>query len=339
MCFIAFDCEGPLTLNDNAFEFTSYLIPKGEYFFTQISRFDDYLAYIKAKPGYKAGDTLKLLLPFLRLFGATNKLLEEFSERTLSFLKGIPEVLPKLYKSLPLFIISTSYKPYLVALCKRLSLPYSQVFCTEVDLDRVILSNEEKRILRRFYEEIINYPLIELPREAKSPQDLSQQQRNILDRLEEIFFEEIWNLECGVFLREVNPIGGEEKARACALIADNLSVSLSEGFYCGDSITDVQALELIKKQGGISLSFNGNRYALKSAEFYALADHGYIFEDLVKIFRDKGPEGFRTTRLEVSPTFEFGCIPPEGTCEFLELVEKSETFRKKVRGEAIGSLG
>ncbi|MCS7150199.1 MAG: hypothetical protein RMI93_05625 [Caldimicrobium sp.] len=340
MSFIAFDCEGPLTLNDNAFEFTAQIVPKGDYFFTQISRFDDYLADIKRRQGYKAGDTLKLILPFLRLFGATNELLEEFSERTLLFLRGIPEVLTKIHKDVPIFIISTSYKPYLIALSKKLNFPLSQIFCTEVDLNTVTLSGEERKALEGFYREIISFPPIALPKDAKSSEDLDTDQRRVLDRLEEIFFEHIWNFDCGVFLREVNPIGGEEKARACVEISERVGVPLREGFYCGDSITDVQALGLLKVEGGVSLAFNGNRYALRSAEFYALADHGYIFEDLVRVFLAKGVAGLRDMGVNVvRNAFEFGKIPPEGSSKFYKLVEKSEAFRKKIRGEAIGALG
>jgi len=336
MPFLALDCEGPLTLNDNAFEYSQAIIPKGDYFFTQISRFDDYLADIKKKEGYKAGDTLKLILPFLKLFGANNKSLREFSKKTLAFLLEVPEILPNLNKILPTFIISTSYKPYLEALCEVTNFPMENVFCTEVDLDKVKLLPSEAKILEKFYEEIINMPLIELPKEAKKPEDLPSELLKILDYLEKIFFDTIWNMDIGVFLREVNPIGGFEKAKACEKISKELSIPFSEGFYVGDSITDTQALSLIKESKGISLSFNGNRYALRSAEFYALSKKGSIFLELAKIFSEEGKEPFKN--LVKKEPYEFGKVPLQKE-EFDKLVEKSEAFRKKVRGELIGALG
>jgi predicted HAD superfamily phosphohydrolase len=336
MPFLALDCEGPLTLNDNAFEYSQAIIPKGDYFFTQISRFDDYLADIKKKEGYKAGDTLKLILPFLKLFGANNKSLREFSKKTLAFLLEVPEVLPNLNKILPTFIISTSYKPYLEALCEITKFPMENVFCTEVDLDKVKLLPSEAKILEKFYEEIINLPLIELPKEAQKPEDLPSELLKILDYLEKIFFEAIWNMDIGVFLREVNPIGGFEKAKACEKISQELSIPFSEGFYVGDSITDTQALSLIKENKGVSLSFNGNRYALRSAEFYALSKGGSIFLELAKIFSEEGKEPLEN--LVKKEPYEFGKIPLQKE-RFDKLVEKSEAFRKKVRGELIGALG
>ncbi|MFQ6074292.1 MAG: hypothetical protein ACE5KC_03635, partial [Candidatus Bathyarchaeia archaeon] len=62
------DCEGPISKNDNAFELATHFIPEGDSFFTLISRYDDILADIVKKPGYKAGDTLKLILPFLKAY-------------------------------------------------------------------------------------------------------------------------------------------------------------------------------------------------------------------------------------------------------------------------------
>lgn len=336
MPFLALDCEGPLTLNDNAFEYSKAIIPKGDYFFTQISRFDDYLADIKKKAGYKAGDTLKLILPFLKLFGADNKSLREFSRKTLAFLPEIPEILYKLNQILPTFIISTSYKPYLEALCEVTGFPMENIFCTEVDLDKVKLSHSEAKILEKLYEEIMNMPLIELPKDAQKPEDLSSELLNTLNRLEEIFFDIIWNMDIGVFLREVNPVGGFEKANACEKISRELSIPLSEGFYAGDSITDTQALNLIKENRGVALSFNGNRYALRSAEFYALSKKGSVFFELSQIFLDKGKEGLGNF-IKKEP-YEFGKVPLEKE-EFDRLVEKSEAFRKKIRGEIIGALG
>ncbi len=336
MPFLALDCEGPLTLNDNAFEYCQAIIPRGDYFFIQISRFDDYLADIKKKEGYKAGDTLKLILPFLKLFGANNKSLKEFSKRTIIFLYEIPKVISQLKTLLPTFIISTSYKPYLEAFCEVTGFSMENIFCTEVDIDKVKLSYSEAQVLKGLYEEIINMPKIELPKFAQKPEDLSSELIKILERLEKIFFEIIWNMDIGIFLREVNPIGGFEKMRACEKISEEISIPLSEGFYVGDSITDTQALSLFKENKGVSLSFNGNRYALRSAEYYALSKSGNIFLELSKLFLEKGKEGLNI--FSKKEPYEFDKVPSEK--EVLDkIIERSEFFRKKIRGEIIGALG
>jgi energy-converting hydrogenase A subunit R len=72
------DCEGPISKNDNAFELTAHYVPNGERLFTVISRYDDVLAEVVKKPGYKAGDTLKLILPFLKAYGVTDRKMQKF---------------------------------------------------------------------------------------------------------------------------------------------------------------------------------------------------------------------------------------------------------------------
>ena len=59
------DCEGPLTLNDNAYELADEFIEDGGKLFKIISRFDDYLVEDVKLENYHAGDTLKDLMTLL----------------------------------------------------------------------------------------------------------------------------------------------------------------------------------------------------------------------------------------------------------------------------------
>ena len=111
------DCEGPISKNDNAFELAKYFIPKGDKVFTLISRYDDYLADIIKKKGYKAGDTLKLILPFLKAYNATNQSVTDYSSQNVLLVPGAKETLQFLKRRMPSFIVSTSYEQYLIALC------------------------------------------------------------------------------------------------------------------------------------------------------------------------------------------------------------------------------
>ncbi len=87
------DCEGPISKNDNAYEATTHFVPDGDKLFSVISKYDDVLADIVKKPGYNAGDTLKLILPFLKAYGVTDKALREFSAQNLLLIAGSRETL------------------------------------------------------------------------------------------------------------------------------------------------------------------------------------------------------------------------------------------------------
>ena len=89
--FFVSDCEGPISLNDNAFELSTHFIGDGDKFFKIISRYDDVLADVLKRQGYNAGGTLKLILPFLKAYGATNQNIIEFSNGNVHLISGALE--------------------------------------------------------------------------------------------------------------------------------------------------------------------------------------------------------------------------------------------------------
>ncbi len=104
------DCEGPISKNDNAYELTEHLVPEGDRFFALISRYDDVQADVVKRYGYKAGDTLRLILPFLKAYGATNEKIEKFSAEHIHLVPGAKDTLHYVRDLMPSFIVSTSYE-------------------------------------------------------------------------------------------------------------------------------------------------------------------------------------------------------------------------------------
>ncbi len=361
------DCEGPITQNDNAFELCEELIPNGGAFFARVSKYDDFLADIEKRPGYKAGDTLKLVLPFLKAYGATNQGIEEFSEKTLVLLPGARKMLRSVLELCPAFIISTSYRPYLEALCKVTGFPLENVYCTEVDLDAYDLDEDEKRALQSLAQEIGEMPLLSWPEECLGRQDLDSTNLKTLERLDEIFWKIIPRMSIGRVMEEVNPVGGVEKAKGVMDSLTRTGKDMEEVLYVGDSITDVQAFEIARDGGGVALSFNGNSYAVKSAQYallsyettliaaivHLLHSHGMkaveqIFhqsetdmlrgEALLNSLQEKGVPQFM---LEVNFSEKKGLpalykITPENQGK---IILQSEQVRRLVRGVAVGKLG
>jgi len=252
------DCEGPISKNDNAYELTSHFIPEGDKFFALVSKYDDVLADVFKRPGYKAGNTLKLILPFLAAYGVTNEKMREFSARNVLLVPGAKDALKFLSCRMPSFIVSTSYEHYIRVLCRLTDFPFENTYCTRVDMSKYSISEEEKSLLKRLREEIVAMPMIDIPEGATSIQDFSLVDQETIKRLDEIFWEEIPKMKCGKILEDVNPIGGEEKANATLEAADKTGSELRDVMYVGDSITDVQAFQLVKKNGGLTVSFNGN---------------------------------------------------------------------------------
>ncbi len=362
------DCEGPITQNDNAYELCDDLIPEGGIFFARVSKYDDYLADIEKRQGYKAGDTLKVVLPFLMGCGATNKKMEEFSERTLMLLPGARDMLPKVAGMMPTFIISTSYCPYLQALCKVTGFPEDQVYCTSLDLDQYELTGQEQNRLEELASEIAGQPLLSWPEEAENVRDLSNENQALVSRLDTIFWEEIPKMRIGKILSDVNPVGGFEKARAVEDSLKKTGLTLSEVLYVGDSITDVQALELIKNAEGMAISFNGNRYSIKAAKWACMCGNTAIIGGIARLLTLNGMEamdelmadmdsdqaegtGFldALASMGVEPVFleplrllrdkDAPRIFLVNSTNISDVIKDSEYMRKNVRGLSVGELG
>ncbi|NWF87498.1 HAD hydrolase family protein [Candidatus Bathyarchaeota archaeon] len=353
------DCEGPISKNDNAFELTTHFVPNGNKLFTVISRYDDVLADILKRPNYKAGDTLKLILPFLKAYDVTDSKMHEFSMRNLVLIAGIKGALECIRKVADAYIVSTSYEHYIKALCQTLDFPYENTYCTRLSLDKYYLTSEEKKKLQSTAKEIAQMSIIEIPFEAKTLKDFPKKDQNIIRRLDEIFWKEITCTDCGRIFSEVNPVGGSEKANALKDIAKRKGVALKDVMYVGDSITDIEAFKLVKENGGLTVSFNGNQYAIKNAEIAILSENGIVTAVLAEVFSRFGRQQalnlakhWNSEALKKSPISQalldslFTLYPDELPkvkiiiSENMEnLAKESSEFRKKVRGEAIGRLG
>src|SRR3989304_2889074 len=148
------DCEGPISKNDNAFEFMAHFVPEGDRLLTRISKYDDVLADVVKKPGYNAGDTLKLILPFLKAYVVTDERLREFSAQNLLLIAGCKNTLEHVRRLSDAFIVSTSYEHYIKALCEALSFPFENTYCTRLNINKYVFSEPEKSRLQELAREI-----------------------------------------------------------------------------------------------------------------------------------------------------------------------------------------
>jgi len=326
------DCEGPISVNDNAFELAGEFIEEGEKFFSIISKYDDYLADEIKKPGYNAGDTLKLIAPFLKAYGLTNNKIIEYSKNNVHLISCAQETLQFISRTMPAYIVSTSYQQYIKALCDLTGFPLENTYSTQLDLDAFPLKSEEKLELKNLRNQIMNNPETE--------------------NLDEIFWKKIPGMGIG-------KVGGEGKKRAVEEILTNNKLNPSQLMYVGDSITDVQPLKLARENGGIAVSFNGNEFALREAEIAVISNNtiitsiladlfnrfgrAYLIE-FVKSYQVNAPRALENFRLNLQllkkmEKFEKPLVSVIDDNNRDELTNMSIRLRKKVRGEAIGGLG
>ncbi len=97
------------------------------------------------KPGYTAGSTLKLILPFFKAYGVTDSQMEDFSARNIVLIANSKTTLHHIQSITDAFIVSTSYEHYIKALCKAVDFPYKNTYCTKVSLDKCSNHSTRKR--------------------------------------------------------------------------------------------------------------------------------------------------------------------------------------------------
>lgn len=353
------DLEGPISKNDNAYEVTSHFIPNGSKLFTIISRYDDVLADVLKKRGYRAGYTLKLILPFLRAYAVTDRKMQDFSARNLVFIPYAKGTLKHVRRIAHAFIVSTSYEHYVRALCRALSFPFKDTCCTRLSIDKYALTNPERNRLKDLSAEILRMPIIEVPPHADSTDDFPKDQQETIQRLDEIFWKEIESMEIGRIYSEVEPMGAGEKASAITKVVQELGVSLTDVMYVGDSITDEKAFKIVKANGGLAVSFNGNQYAVKNAEIVVMSPNSVptaiiadIFcrfgkQEVIKLAEDWSVQTLKNSavnsnllkRLLTLGTSESGNVEIVTGENAEELARRSSEFRVRVRGQVIGRLG
>lgn len=336
------DCEGPLSINDNAFELSEHFIPQGDKFFQAVSKYDDILVDEIKKPGYNAGDTLKLIVPFLKAYGLNNQKMIDFSRKTVQMVPGAKETINLAHNMMHSFIVSTSYQQYIEALCNLIDFPVENTYSTQTDLDAVSLSTNESEKLKKIKDIIVDGA--------------------DFDTMDKIFFQEIPSMEIGKILPQIKTVGGVGKKLAVEDILNKTGLTPDKIMYIGDSITDVEPLALAGENKGISISFNGNEFAINAAEIAIISNHTVatsLLMDLHSRFNSayvkQFVEGYATdperalsnfrVNLNILKEFEevfasdlpiMELITPDNQ-EYL--LTESMKYRKKIRGESIGGLG
>jgi energy-converting hydrogenase A subunit R len=340
------DCEGPLTTNDNALEIAERFLPNGGDLFARLSRYDDVLADVEHRPGYNAGDTLRLLPPFLKAFEVMDEDVELFSAERVLMVPGAPKLLTSVRALLSAFIISTSYTPYLRALCALTDFPFADVRCTELHLDAWRMSADEKEWLREQAEGILARPLLGVPEGATSLHDLAPRDRDTVAALDALFWDDMQGRVSGELVAAVRPVGGGMKLEALRHIVADHDARGDEVMYVGDSITDAPALREVAAWGGVALSFNGNGYALAAAEFAAAALDTDVVAHLAEAFAEGGREAVLLAVISW-PRPQPGEQPADQAPARVGLMadephvlaQASAAMRRGVRGERIARLG
>lgn len=359
-------CQGLITRNNNALELADHFIPQGNLLFSRLQRYASFLSEVE-QTGHcspcqgqcqgqgQAARFLVYLLPFLMAFGATDQRVEEYSTVSISLMPGGGKFLNTERTTIPCFLVSSAYRPFVQSLGHLFGFRESEVYYTPLNLDQcsMSLNESEREILKDLADEIIKMPLLAWEKRPDSPlKEIIPEHIAYRQRLEIIFEEEIANMQSGRSLTQVTALAGDEKVKA---IIDSLEKTgnPAEGvLYFGCSALDAAALDWVRRSGGLAVSFNGDRAAIRSAEIAVMSATSVILAILSDIFFQQGKEGvlelvknwdlhkIQTEKLKIHPSLMHELFSHEqGSFPLLELVTDSNLERLTGEEEGDGVRG
>jgi energy-converting hydrogenase A subunit R len=325
--YIAFDLEGPLSPQDNAYDLMR-LFPDGGRLFEAISRYDDILT-LEEREGYEPGDTLALIVPFLVRHGITEADIARLAAAA-RFTGGAAPLVSWLHnKGWRVFCITTTYEQYAIHITHKLDIYAHNVAGTPFPLDRMrqSLSEGDRRILERAEADILALPADDVRLKAY---------------LDDFFWKKLPGTDIGVAAREVKPVGGRRKVAALARFSEKYGAPLPAWVVIGDSITDFRMLRTVEDAGGLAIAFNANGYALPHATM-GLASTSIA--DLTDVLAAWQKGGRQAAEAIVKQKEKAGGVGDRGYFNWLSgsvditpVIEVHKRIRRLVREEA-GKLG
>jgi energy-converting hydrogenase A subunit R len=320
---IAFDLEGPLSPQDNAYEVMG-LTEKGYEVFERLSRYDDILT-LEERPDYEPGDTLYLILPFLIAEGISMEDILNVSKKA-ALTPGAEETVKALkVLGYPLVIISTSYQPHAHYIGERLGITPDCIASTPFPSERVEIRHEEKKRLLSLKETLLKIS----PGEDESLKKV----------LDQFYLKELPEMGFYKRISGLKVVGGRRKVSALKEFMERFKVAPSRTVSIGDSITDFRMLDYINKSGGLAIVFNGNEYSVPYATIGVASESLLGVVKPVEIFFKEGAQGvkeFIQTVNSQQSTVNSKCYYTliEG-CEDLDsVIAIHKLMRRKIRGKA-----
>jgi len=332
------DWEGPWVTNDFAYDIAIEFLGSNK-FFERLSQYDDYLSYINKKEGYEAGDTLKLLSPFILASEISTNKLKEFSLKKVKFVPDAKRAISSI-KHKPV-VISTAYTQFLEISTGLLGIT-EDFHGTEFDIGKFQIDDEDKNMVLQAIEEIATLPEISA-KPGMTEDELDDNSIKSIEWLNEFFWKTLTKTSFKKVIEDVKAVGGERKKK---IVQKYMKLhGLDSTIAIGDSISDHAMLKLVKKDG-LAVSFNGNEYAIENSNLAVISDTAYSEILVADLYLNEGFEGvakllqgiIHKIKPEIRERLKNSKFYLIENHDFDFISRESKEMRKKIRGMA-GKLG
>ncbi|MDR2846196.1 MAG: hypothetical protein LBV63_02830 [Candidatus Methanoplasma sp.] len=283
-------CRGFLEMDNSARGLCERFISNGGKFYDLVTRYEDIIEYVLNRDTGRSGNTMRLITPFLKAFGATDYGMFSYSRDTLRTMPESKRVMGYLMSMMPTFLTTTAYEHSVMCLCDALDVPRGIVDCTEVNMDGFDFSRQEARTLRDFVTEINSLRLPNREYEINVPTNLDMSEIAMVRTFDEIVLKKMDNFEAVKMMRNMKSVGTNDKALYLLDIRKRTQIDLDGTAYIGGDITDYQALDLVRDMSGLSMSFNGSDFAVRGCNIAVMSRDCTVAAVLVQSFYNEGIE-------------------------------------------------
>ncbi|NOR49179.1 MAG: hypothetical protein GQ533_14250 [Methanosarcinaceae archaeon] len=359
------DWEGPWVTADHAFDIMRQGIEGGDRLFTNISAYDDYLAYVVKKKDYEPGNTLALIAPFLIAFGLDNDFLVAKAKDNAKFISGSIKAIELLRRSYTVNIISTSYHQYVHYTAYLAGVPQENAYCTLFPIDEYAseMSGADNDLVREIARTIISMPALDIDTKAGQAV-LDENTVRSIGQMDNFFWDILLSTDFCSVLEKVKPVGGTRKYEAVISALNKEGLDMKQSATIGDSITDWKMLDITRNAGGLALSFNGNEYAVSNCNVAVMSGNCMVTALLVDVFERGGLGAIEALVSDwgwpsIKEIYKRGAVDDSIYNAFRhaftgsdfphavwvtknnldDTIEISKRYRRSVRGTQIGALG
>lgn len=281
-------CDGIVTANNYSRDLCGNVIRNGENFYDVVQRYEEISYFALNRSDGKLQPAPRMLIPFLKSYGLTDFDARKFAYDDLALMPGAKECFQHLFSTLPLMISTTTFEHNAMAVSEKVGLVMFNFSFTRAEFDSINLTREESKKLREMANRIASLKVPNTRYVFEDGEVLSDNDAEIIETLDDIFLEEIPKMDIEKKYDGTFAISTSEKAYTLQHLRNAMNIEYADTVYIGNRHSDSVAMEFVNDSNGLSMSFNGSEYAVRSSNIAVMSPDTTVLAVLATEFYDQG---------------------------------------------------
>jgi len=286
--YVVCTCWGFITRNNDLRDICRRYIRDGEHFFDVVERYDRLTAYVLNREENSAGSYYKWCVPFLKANGVTDHLLYECSKDSLQLMPHAKRTMNYISNLIPSYITTSVLEHGMMEIQEQLNIPLCQIADTKLCIDQCMMGNADCRRLKDVAQQISSLKIPDSFYELNVPTELRPEDVEIIRFLDTVFPGKISDAGAMGLMESTDAMTSHRKAYRMLDIRRLTAIDLDSTMYIGSSATDFQPMDLVRDATGLSLSFNGEEFAVRGSNIAVLSEDTTVASVFTSVFADKG---------------------------------------------------